>query len=99
MKTPETPPKNLEPKLTVAVHEASNSLIVTAPKQLFEEVQKLVQIIDSRGEKFVEVISPANGEVFGAILQQVLLGEPASVSDRSSSSRSQTSTRSKTTDR
>ncbi len=96
LKTPETPSKNLEPKLTVAVHEASNSLIITAPKQLYEEVEKLVKIIDSRGEKFVEVISPANGEVFGAILQQVLLGEPASGTDRASSPRSQTSTRSRT---
>lgn len=95
LKTPETPPKNLEPKLTVAVHDASNSLIITAPQQLFEEVEKLVQIIDSRGEKFVEVISPVNGEMFGAILQQVLLGEEVN-SNRSSSSRSESSSRSRT---
>ncbi|EMI26275.1 secretin N-terminal domain-containing protein [Rhodopirellula europaea] len=64
--------RDLEPKMTVAVHEASNSLIVTAPQQLFAEVETLVQTIDSRGEQAVEVIIPSSDEVMGEVLQQVL---------------------------
>jgi type II secretory pathway component GspD/PulD (secretin) len=64
--------RDLEPKMTVAVHEASNSLIVTAPPQLFAEVETLVQTIDSRGEQAVEVIIPSSDEVMGEVLQQVL---------------------------
>ncbi len=79
------PPSDLEPKMTVAVHEASNSLIVTAPKQLFAEVEKLAKLIDSRGEQAIEVIVPANSEVFGAVLHQVILGEGSIDRSRSSS--------------
>ncbi len=77
LRTPAAPPKNLEPKFTVAVHEASNSLIITAPDQLFEQINKLVEVIDARGEKYIEVITPTSGAVFEAVLQQVLLGQPA----------------------
>ena len=69
------PAKDLEPKMTIAVHEPSNSLIVTAPEQLFAEVEKLARSIDSRGEQTVEVIAPINGELIELVLQQVLLGE------------------------
>ncbi len=72
--------KNLEPKITVAVHEPSNSLIVTAPEQLFKEVEKLALSIDSRGEQLVEVVAPMNGDLIELVLQQVLLGETAATS-------------------
>ncbi len=100
LRTPPPAPRSLEPKFTVAVHEASNSLIVTAPDQLFSEIEKLVDVIDSRGEKYVEVITPSNGAVYEAVLQQVLLGQPSSgrdssrgssTSNRSTSSRSNSS--------
>ena len=69
--------RSLEPMMTIAVHEPSNSLIVTAPEQLFQEVEKLAKSIDSRGEQTVEVITPVNGAVFESVLQQLLLGEEA----------------------
>ncbi len=47
----------LEPKMTIAVHEASNSLIVTAPDQLFGEVQALVDTLDRRSEQTMEVVA------------------------------------------
>ncbi|WP_442506238.1 secretin N-terminal domain-containing protein [Novipirellula sp. SH528] len=79
------PDRDLEPKMTVAVHEASNSLIVTAPRDLFNEVEKLAKHIDARGEQTIEVITPMNSDVFGELLHQVILGEGTA---RSSSSRS-----------
>lgn len=72
------PTRDLEPKMTIAVHEPSNSLVVTAPEQMFLEVEKLVKSIDARGEQMVKVISPANGLLYESMLQQVLLGEPSS---------------------
>ncbi len=94
------PAKDLEPKMTIAVHEPSNSLIVTAPDQLFEEVEKLARSIDSRGEQAVEVIAPLNGELIELVLQQVLLGESSSsrrppLSSSSSRSSSSSSSRNK----
>ncbi len=82
------PERDLEPKMTVAVHEASNSLIVTAPRDLFNEVEKLAKHIDARGEQTIEVVTPMNSEVFGELLHQVILGEGTA---RSSSSRSRSS--------
>ncbi len=69
------PERDLEPKMTIAVHEPSNSLIVTAPEQLFREVEQLARAIDSRGEQIVEVITPVNGAAMEAMLREVLLGE------------------------
>ena len=43
-----------EPKMTIAVDERSNSLIVTAPEQLFREVEELVQLIDQKGAQPTE---------------------------------------------
>jgi hypothetical protein len=91
------PVRDLEPKMTVAVHEPSNSLIITAPQQLFEEAEKLVRSIDRRAEETVQVLTPVNGEVFETVLQQFLGQSPtsrrsssyrSSSSDRGSSSRS-----------
>ena len=63
--------------MTVAIHEPSNSLIVTAPEQLFREVEQLVKLIDIRNEKSIEVISPSNPLIVDA-LRQFLAGENAS---------------------
>lgn len=85
------PVQDLEPKMTVAVHEPSNSLIITAPQQLFKEAEKLVRSIDERAEETVQVFTPVNGEVFESVLQQFLGQSPTSQrssSYRSSSSRS-----------
>ncbi len=38
--------KSEEPKMTIAVDNRSNALIVTAPDQLFQQVEELVQMID-----------------------------------------------------
>ena len=83
-----TPARNLEPKMTIAVHEPSNSLVVTAPDQLFEEVERLVKVIDVRGEQTIEVVAPANGLIYEALIQQVMLGEEGASSPRPSSSSS-----------
>lgn len=99
-----TPPKStaarsLEPKMTIAVHEPSNSLVVTAPEQLFQEVERLVKVIDVRGEQTIEVVTPANGLVYETLLQQVMLGEEGASSRRISSSSSSSSRSSKSTGR
>jgi type II secretory pathway component GspD/PulD (secretin) len=98
-----TPPKpaaqqarDLEPKMTLAVHEPSNSLIVTAPDQLFEEVESLAKIIDGRGEQTIQVITPSNSQVLETVLQEILVGQssgrsrpsPRPTSSNPSSSRS-----------
>lgn len=51
-------PLDLEPKMTVAVHAASNSLIITAPKPLFAQVERLVQKIEANNEEVIEVVTP-----------------------------------------
>ncbi len=79
--------RSLEPKITIAVHEPSNSLIVTAPEQLFKEVEALALSIDRRGEQQVEVVAPLNGELMEAVLQQILLQEAATSNRRESGSR------------
>lgn len=73
--------------MTVAVHEPSNSLIITAPQQLFEEVERLAKAIDERGQESVEVVTPVNAEVFETVLQQ-FLGQPVTAGRSSSSSQS-----------
>ncbi len=79
--------------MTIAVHEPSNSLIITAPQPLFEEAEKLALSIDSRAEQMVEVLTPVNGEVFETVLQQFLGQSPTRPpsSSRDSSSTSQRS--------
>ena len=80
-----------EPKFTVAVHEPSNSLIVTAPEQLFKEVEALVKMIDSRNEQTVRIITKAQAGGIHSVLQQVLSGEASRPASRSSSSPSRSS--------
>ena len=79
--------------MTVAVHEPSNSLVVTAPEQLFQEVERLAKAIDNRGEQTVEVVAPANGAIFETLLQQVMLDGAGTSSRRpSTASKTQPST-------
>lgn len=64
--------KNLEPQMTIAVHEPSNSLVVTAPEQLFKEVEQLAMTIDSRSEKSVKIINlPKTGTLESQMIQQI----------------------------
>ncbi|MDG1893784.1 MAG: secretin N-terminal domain-containing protein [Fuerstiella sp.] len=60
-------PRNLEPKMTIAVHEPSNSLIVTAPEQLFKEVEQLAMQIDLRSKQSVRVITVPDGMEFESL--------------------------------
>ena len=83
------PVRDLEPKMTIAVHEPSNSLIVTAPQQLFEEAEKLAKSIDARAEQTVQVLVPINGEVFESVLQQFMGQTPTSRPQPSGGSSSQ----------
>ena len=87
--TTSAPKRDLEPKMTVAVHEPSNSLIVTAPQQLFDEVNQLAMAIDARSEQTLEVIMPANAAAVDSMLRQVFLGERET--SRGSQSRSTSS--------
>ncbi|TWU04128.1 secretin N-terminal domain-containing protein [Neorhodopirellula pilleata] len=80
-------PKDLAPKMTVAVHEPSNSLIVTAPDSLLEQVDSLIKKIDSRGEQAIEVIVPTNVLAVEAALQGLMIETSSSGRSSSSSSR------------
>jgi hypothetical protein len=78
-KTPEKKPggpsgRQEEPQFTIAVHEPSNSLIVTAPEHLFKEVEALVKVIDSRNEQSVDVLEISNPAQI-EFLQQFLSGK------------------------
>lgn len=82
----------LEPKMTIAVHEPSNSLIVTAPEPLFRQVERLAKLIDERSEETVELLTPVNGSVLQAILDPdgargTTSSRGTSTASRSSSSR------------
>ncbi|WP_146535129.1 secretin N-terminal domain-containing protein [Rubripirellula reticaptiva] len=87
----EEPARNLEPKMTVAVHEATNSLIITAPEALLAEVESLIERIDSRGEQAVEVITPMNSEIYGLLLQQLTSDEKSTGAIRSTAKPASTS--------
>jgi len=65
------PTRGNAPKMAVAVHEPSNSLVFTAPDALFEQVKTLVESVDQRSERAVRVISP-NGNVTAESLSQIL---------------------------
>ena len=81
----------MEPKMTIAVHEPSNSLIVTAPEALFKEVEKLVKLIDTRSQQTVEVLKISRP--LANDLQQILNGEMPVPNSRSSSSSRPSTTR------
>lgn len=80
-------PKDLAPTMTVAVHEASNSLVVTAPESLLTEVQSLVSLIDSRGERTIEVLTPTNVLAVEAALEGMMIETSRSSSPPSRSRR------------
>ena len=94
-----TAARNNEPKMTIAVHEPSNSLIITAPEPLFKQAEKLAKLIDQRGVQAIEVIQikrPLAND-----LKQILSGEIPAIgtsagstnrgSSRSSGNRSRSS--------
>ncbi|MBC8352791.1 MAG: general secretion pathway protein [Planctomycetes bacterium] len=72
------PARNLEPTMTIAIHEPSNSLIVTAPEQLFNEVEQLAKLIDSRNEQSLQVITLPTAVGIESMLQQLLSGGASS---------------------
>ncbi|PHR89228.1 MAG: general secretion pathway protein [Blastopirellula sp.] len=84
--------KDLEPKMTIAVHEPSNSLIVTAPEQLFKEIEQLVKLVDTRSEQTTHVISSSNASIIQPQLQQILYGTGTSSARPSSKPSSSSST-------
>ena len=45
------------PKMSMAVYEANNSLIIRAPERLFQEVSDLIQLIDKSATQTTQVIS------------------------------------------
>lgn len=68
--------QNNEPSFTIAVHEASNSLIVTAPEAIFKEVESLANIIDQRSRKAVRVINLPEALPAESV-QQILSSAPS----------------------
>ncbi len=76
----DNPTRGSAPKMAVAVHEPSNSLIITAPDALFAEVQQLVQSVDQRSEQTVQVISAGPGVDMETISQ--ILAEQEQSTDR-----------------
>lgn len=63
--------RDLEPKMTIAVHEPSNSLIVIAPEQLFREVEQLVKLMDMRSAQTVQVIQLSNTATVESMMRQM----------------------------
>ncbi len=98
--TASTQTRDLTPKMTIAVHEPSNALIITAPEQLFKEAEKLAMTIDARAKQEIEILSPMNGDIYEAVLMQMLGQEPPDRERPSSGSSSRsTSSRSAKSDR
>ncbi|PQO40434.1 general secretion pathway protein [Bremerella cremea] len=80
----DNPVRGSEPKMAVAVHESSNSLVITAPDSLFAEVESLVETVDRRSERSVRVISASSGiskETISQILAEQT-GQSSSSRDR-----------------
>ncbi|WDQ15153.1 secretin N-terminal domain-containing protein [Rhodopirellula sp. P2] len=80
-------------KIIVAVDERSNSLVVTATPQDFQQVQELVEILDQQGMEQEEqtVVMPIAGGVRAEVLQQALesmLGVKATTATSTSGSSS-----------
>ncbi|WP_165698729.1 secretin N-terminal domain-containing protein [Bremerella volcania] len=93
----EKPTRGSKPTMAVAVHEASNSLVITAPDALFAEVEQLVASVDQRSERAVRVITATNG-INLEMIEQVL-AEQAGNSPRPSSSSSTRSSASSSSSR
>jgi hypothetical protein len=78
----EKPTRGRMPEMTVAAHEPSHSIVVTAPDALFAEVESLVKSIDSKSEQVVEVI-PAKDGVDLEMILRTLNGESVDASRNS----------------
>jgi type II secretory pathway component GspD/PulD (secretin) len=87
----EKPTRGRMPEMTVAAHQPSNSIVITAPDALFAEVELLVKSIDSKSEQVVEVI-PAKDGVDLEMILRTLNGESV---DTSRNSRRNDSSRSR----
>ncbi len=42
--------------MSIAVHQVSNSIVVTAPETLFQDIKQLIDRLDQQSEQSVEVI-------------------------------------------
>jgi type II secretory pathway component GspD/PulD (secretin) len=82
---------DLEPKMIVAAHSPSNSVIVTAPQALMEDVQSLIDVLDERSEETIQILMPSNLPAVEAALQSFLNSSSSSSSSTGSSSRSTSS--------
>ncbi len=80
------PTRGRQAEMTVAVHESSNSLVITAPDALFAEVEELIRSVDIRSEQVTEVIPAAAGVDLETILR-TLNGETPSNNRSSRDSR------------
>ena len=99
-KSQSQPTRDLEPKMTVAVHEPSNSLIVTAPQQLLDEVEKLAMTIDARSRRGVRIMTVQDGAVVDSVQQIFGFGSSSTSGNRTISPPSaKTSKTSKNSDR
>jgi type II secretory pathway component GspD/PulD (secretin) len=78
--------RNLEPKMTIAVHEASNSLIVIAPEPLFREIEQLAKLMDARSAQTIRIIPTTNVGAIELMLRQSLSGGTSTGSGRVESS-------------
>lgn len=91
----EKPTRGRMPEMTVAAHQPSNSIVITAPDALFAEVELLVKSIDLKSEQVVEVI-PAKDGVDLEMILRTLNGESV---DASRNSRRSDSSRDSSRDR
>lgn len=65
---PAAPARNLEPTMTIAVHESSNSIIITAPEQLARQAKDLIETIDMQSRETVEVLPPSESAMLHYML-------------------------------
>jgi hypothetical protein len=76
-------------KMTISVHEDSNSLIVVAPEKLYQKVATLVEDVDQAGTDLNDTVTvlPLGGTNIGAISQQLssILGTQSSGSSTTTS--------------
>ena len=86
--------KNEEAKMTITVDNRSNSLIVTAPEPLFEQVEELVALIDQGSpelEEDVDIVSLKNSNP--DTVQRALAAIIGTTSSQSATSRTQSGQR------
>lgn len=70
--------RNQEPQMSIAVHEVSNSIVVTAPDALFQDIKQLIERLDKQSEQTVEVIYYPSSEGIEMLREALQLkGSPA----------------------